>query len=600
MEKKSNFISNSTKNKEEKEENEKSSFKITRLTVNKNDSSSKAYSLLQINQINKIRIKKILSLHNKLDINTIDYISKSVNYRKINEITKSIFMFSSRKGISLCLLHKFLTYFVDEDEKDVFLDFLQFPFFVYERRGVFTKTSHVLFDFLYKTENSHRELKEEMNGSSLTSFYKSYCNYMSMNIKIIILDEFNILNAETFSLIKSQYLNKEQCNFKLSSINLMIFMIIFTSNSFKNYENYKNQRKVFGSNAESKVEDYEDYEDEKEDEKEELIDKSNLLFSLFDYNSRGYIDNSDSQFKNILRIYINYCIYQSDYLINSYFSWKFNKKDGINRVYNRNNSDFESNNSIDDIDDVKNMILYKKYLLFMSELEGESKKNVGYMSLFINYISESLIFDDQLNIYDKSKSKLNKSSFLTMMNKTKFKLLSCFYIKQLFFFFIETVLGKESKLFLTELPKILIHYYNLSEGISNITVINSINHPNIKEFNMEEEFIIYDKLLNVPSNFSFFKSSATFKKTTKKDDVFKGNHRQSYLQTRNSFIYGRETFSNSLKRNPLQKGKENGELSEESNDKNDDNDKDDCNYIYNELEEEDDVNISNISSILLK
>lgn len=406
-------------------------------------------------------IRKLLISYKIIDQLHINYISFQINLTKnhelnIENIIKSIFLLSiKRKTISYSSLSLFLKQILNYGSQETCLELIKLPF------------------FLYLNYNLH-----DLYKNSKDLYFDSYKSYMNFNIKMIVLNHFHCLNKKTYSFIPTQYFNRNRLTLTIPVGNVLIYFLLFTPNQIESCVFYN-----------------------KELSKSILLLKSNILFSILDYSSNGYINLYDKVYKYFMKILVFYCIFQSDYLINSFFSYRLDMNNDL--LYNIFRSDHQSkssklNESRIDIHNqsiINDIIIYKKYIFFMSD--------PFYMNKFLDYITKTIISTEGNN----NTHKMNRADFLNRLNVINYSIFYPLKVKEIFLYYISNALDNESKLFFSEIPKIFSYYHNQNE-IGNIyyDIISIIDFKSITKYNMYDRFIRYDLFLNNSSLFCFYKS----------------------------------------------------------------------------------------------
>lgn len=448
--------------------NKKTLLMLNKINVSNNNhkrSNTMFSQSISINQINLISnsatnndksdvskenqfIAKSLEPYIQVDSNLIAFISKLMKNINLTSFIKSLFCMSFKNSKSLSqfsIKNMIRKYFIHNIEVNTIYEMLILPFFVLSKK----KNS------IYDTINQ--------------KYIDSFNSYQTINIKLIIMKQFESFSIDNFELMTGIFKNIEYSYISVSNYYMAIFFLLFTFNQAP------------GNNSDSNT----SYDKKKSDEI--LIQKAELLFSLFDYDSRGFIESSDKSYQVFLRLIVFFSIFYSDYLLNILL---------VNQQLNTNSFELLFHNfSFEKVTNyINELVLYKKILLFMSD--------PNYMKDFINYISHNFIFTE-----NRSNSKLNLKKFKEGLKETDYALFYPTKIKSLLIYYVLNALKKESKLFFEEIPKIIIHYNNLADNISDEVLLNTINHKLIKQFNMESKFAKYDSYLQDPNLYLIVKNT---------------------------------------------------------------------------------------------
>lgn len=300
-----------------------------------------------------------------------------------------------------------------------------------------------------------------LNGQSdMTNALLSYAQF---NLRFIILNHLKIYNKH---LIRSQsdlILTKPKLN-KIEQLNLAFFFLFVT----------------------------------KSESEGDLNSKSQILFTLFDYNCLGFIESTSKIYLMKLRSFLNFFLYFSDSFLNYFLV-----KDSV-KAENQILGSLIDKLSIDIEESAQSIAYFKKVLLFIN--------NKGLKKEFVNYVSHNYIFEGE-----NSNNKINFKRFNLNLSKTNYSVLNPSEMRKSLMRFVTKAKGNEFKFFLQEFPKIVELHNNSNDEIELGMSVNTekkkhgFNVQSAVKLRMLNQLIKLEYLISSNDNFSFFKHSNEYK-----------------------------------------------------------------------------------------
>lgn len=380
----------------------------------------------------------------------------------LDSFVKGLFLNINNHSFSIDKFDKYLENHYETDKRKIIISWVVKPFYMYYS----INSANLLMNSERKNDLGIRSMIERNSKNRGLLIYNS--SYMQVIIQSIILSELKIFDLKISKEMQGDSLLIN----RMSSDTIQIFSIVLFFVLYSNIDKMNEQDKRV---------------------------KSNIIFSMFDYNCNGFIQPGDKYFQIIFKILIFHCLFLSDTLANDFLIHGKIAKD-IKDIEITNDEEITIKNSC-----TQDFFTYRQLLLYVCETRKLLKE-------FCNFISHNFIFTE-----NTTHPKLNKDDFFNSLESNNFLILYPYKIRNMVQLFLLKSYKRKILVYLDEIPKIIQYYDSLTKGKQDKEIISLSNRNFIHYYDLENELQHIEGLFKSEDYYIVFQKTRNYVSKELKD-----------------------------------------------------------------------------------